>query len=174
MNKERQWHRPAPQATRPGAQIAAFREWEKFEGERFAELRAIQHPTLVVNGVFDEMIPVSNSYRLSENLPNAVLITYPDAGHGSLSSIRSRSRDTRAPSCPPTRSRLPSEPSQGPQDDDSLVIESSAVAAKRRERLRECCSEGRGRLNDGPLGERHETITSQFGPGVVHGFRYAI
>jgi pimeloyl-ACP methyl ester carboxylesterase len=37
-----------------------------------------------VNGVHDEMIAVSNSYRLSENLPNAVLLTYPDAGHGSL------------------------------------------------------------------------------------------
>ena len=30
------------------------------------------------------MIPVENSYRLSENLPNAVLVTYPDSGHGSL------------------------------------------------------------------------------------------
>jgi len=67
-----------------GAQIAAFREWETFKGERFAELRAIRHPTLVVNGVYDEMIPVSNSYRLSENLANAALLTYPDAGHGSL------------------------------------------------------------------------------------------
>jgi pimeloyl-ACP methyl ester carboxylesterase len=67
-----------------GAQIAAFREWEQFKGERFAELRAIRHPALVVNGVGDEMIPVSNSYRLGENLPNAVLLTYPDAGHGSL------------------------------------------------------------------------------------------
>jgi len=66
------------------AQIAAFREWEAFKGERFAELRSIRHPTLVVNGVHDEMIPVPNSYRLSENLPNAVLLTYPDAGHGSL------------------------------------------------------------------------------------------
>ena len=66
------------------AQIAAFREWETFKGERFAELRAIRHPTLVVNGVYDEMIPVSNSYRLSENLANAALLTYPDAGHGSL------------------------------------------------------------------------------------------
>src|SRR5882724_9430767 len=27
-----------------GAQMAAFREWEKFNGERFAELRAIRHP----------------------------------------------------------------------------------------------------------------------------------
>ena len=67
-----------------GAQTAAFREWETFKGERFAELRAIRHPALVVNGVHDEMIPVHNSYRLSENLPNAVLLTYPDAGHGSL------------------------------------------------------------------------------------------
>jgi pimeloyl-ACP methyl ester carboxylesterase len=66
------------------AQIAAFRDWERVTGERFAELRTIRHPTLVVNGVHDEMIPVANSYRLVENLPNAVLLTYPDAGHGSL------------------------------------------------------------------------------------------
>jgi pimeloyl-ACP methyl ester carboxylesterase len=66
------------------AQMAAFREWERFTGERFAELRTIQHPTLVVNGVHDEMIPIANSYRLVENLPNAVLLAYPDAGHGSL------------------------------------------------------------------------------------------
>jgi pimeloyl-ACP methyl ester carboxylesterase len=66
------------------AQIAAFREWEGFKGERFAELKAIRHPMFVVNGVGDEMIPISNSYRLSENLANAVLLTYPDAGHGSL------------------------------------------------------------------------------------------
>jgi pimeloyl-ACP methyl ester carboxylesterase len=37
-----------------------------------------------VNGLYDEMIPVSNSYWLSAHLPNAVLLTYPDAGHGSL------------------------------------------------------------------------------------------
>jgi len=66
------------------AQMAAFRDWERFTGERFADLRTIRHPTLVVNGVHDEMIPVVNSYRLVENLPNAVLLTYPDAGHGSL------------------------------------------------------------------------------------------
>jgi pimeloyl-ACP methyl ester carboxylesterase len=75
---------PVSGAKVASAQIAAFREWEAFKGERFAELRSIRHPTLVVNGVHDEMIPVSNSYRLSENLPNAALLTYPDAGHGSL------------------------------------------------------------------------------------------
>ncbi|MDB5576566.1 MAG: hypothetical protein JWR80_1742 [Bradyrhizobium sp.] len=66
------------------AQMAAFREWEQPHAERFADLRTIRQPTLVVNGVFDEMIPVRNSYWLSENLPDAVLLTYPDSGHGSL------------------------------------------------------------------------------------------
>jgi len=65
-------------------QIAAFREWEQFTGQRFANLASIRTPTLVVNGVHDEMIPIANSYWLSENLPNAVLLTYPDSGHGAL------------------------------------------------------------------------------------------
>jgi pimeloyl-ACP methyl ester carboxylesterase len=66
------------------AQMAAFREWEQVSGERFSDLKKIHHPTLVVNGVNDEVIPVSNSYWLSAHLPNAVLLTYPDSGHGSL------------------------------------------------------------------------------------------
>ena len=66
------------------AQLAAFREWERYTGERFADLKGIRHPTLVVQGFKDEMIPVRNSYWLAENLPNAVLLAYPDAGHGSL------------------------------------------------------------------------------------------
>jgi pimeloyl-ACP methyl ester carboxylesterase len=64
--------------------MAAFRDWEQFSGERFASLKSICQPTLVINGVHDDMIPVRNSYWLSENLPNAVLLTYPDSGHGSL------------------------------------------------------------------------------------------
>ena len=66
------------------AQIAAFRSWEAFAGERFTQLREISQPCLVVSGVFDILIPVRNSYLLSEHLPNAVLLTYPDSGHGSL------------------------------------------------------------------------------------------
>ncbi len=66
------------------AQIAAFRAWEGIEGERFAELRRISQPCLVVNGMLDTMIPVRNSYLLAEHLPNAMLLIYPDAGHGSL------------------------------------------------------------------------------------------
>jgi pimeloyl-ACP methyl ester carboxylesterase len=66
------------------AQITAFREWERVTGEHFADLRGVRHPTLVVQGFHDEMIPVRNSYWLAENLPNAALLVYPDAAHGSL------------------------------------------------------------------------------------------
>jgi pimeloyl-ACP methyl ester carboxylesterase len=66
------------------AQITAFRAWERISGERFSNLRKITQACLVVNGVFDNMIPVRNSYMLSEHLPNAMLLTYPDSGHGSL------------------------------------------------------------------------------------------
>jgi pimeloyl-ACP methyl ester carboxylesterase len=66
------------------AQLAAFRAWERVDGERFGKLRRITQPSLVVNGVLDTMIPVRNSYALAEHLPRAMLLTYPDAGHGSL------------------------------------------------------------------------------------------
>ena len=66
------------------AQIAAFRAWEQVDGERFQTLRRITQPTLIVNGIFDNMIPVRNSYYLAEHLPNGTLLVYPDAGHGSL------------------------------------------------------------------------------------------
>ncbi|HEX4684441.1 MAG TPA: alpha/beta hydrolase [Gemmatimonadaceae bacterium] len=66
------------------AQLAAFREWEHFTGERFAGLKDIRQPTFVVQGVNDDMIAVRNSFWLAEHLPNAVLLVYPDAGHGSL------------------------------------------------------------------------------------------
>ena len=67
-----------------GAQMAAFRDWERVNGERFASLGNIRQPTLVFNGVHDEMIPVRNSWWLSENMPNAMLLTFPDSGHGAI------------------------------------------------------------------------------------------
>jgi pimeloyl-ACP methyl ester carboxylesterase len=77
-------HEPPSGPNVASAQLAAFREWERYTGQRFADLKGIRHPTLVVQGFNDEMIPVRNSYWLAENLPNAVLLAYPDAGHGSL------------------------------------------------------------------------------------------
>jgi len=66
------------------AQSAAITDWREVRGQRFAGLRSITPPTLVVNGSKDLMIPTINSYWLSQHIPNAQLIIYPDAGHGSL------------------------------------------------------------------------------------------
>jgi len=66
------------------AQRAAITEWRQPKGERFAELKAIRQPTLVVNGSHDIMVPTVNSFTLSQHIPNAQLIIYPDSGHGSL------------------------------------------------------------------------------------------
>lgn len=48
----------------------------------YAFLNSIKQPTLVLNGVNDIMIPTINSWHLSQNIPNAQLLIYPDAGHG--------------------------------------------------------------------------------------------
>jgi pimeloyl-ACP methyl ester carboxylesterase len=66
------------------AQRAAITEWRLPRGERFEELKAITQPTLVVNGHSDIMVPTINSFTLSQKIPNAQLIIYPDSGHGSL------------------------------------------------------------------------------------------
>jgi pimeloyl-ACP methyl ester carboxylesterase len=47
-------------------------------------LKDIRQPTLVVQGSNDVIIPTVNSYILQQNLPNAQLILYPDANHGSF------------------------------------------------------------------------------------------
>jgi pimeloyl-ACP methyl ester carboxylesterase len=56
------------------AQLAAFRAWGRVDGDRFGTLRPITPPCLVVNGVFDNMIPVRNSYALGEHLPRAIVL----------------------------------------------------------------------------------------------------
>ncbi len=66
------------------AQRAAITEWRQLRGERFAELKSITQPTLVVNGINDIVVPTVNSFTLSQKIPNAQLIIYPDSGHGSL------------------------------------------------------------------------------------------
>ncbi|WP_428156545.1 alpha/beta fold hydrolase [Brevundimonas sp.] len=48
----------------------------------FDHLAEITQPTMVVNGVNDVMIATINSWHMVQNIPNAQLIVYPDAGHG--------------------------------------------------------------------------------------------
>jgi pimeloyl-ACP methyl ester carboxylesterase len=50
----------------------------------FDYLKNIRQPTLIVQGSNDVIVPTVNSYILQQNLPNAQLILYPDANHGSF------------------------------------------------------------------------------------------
>ena len=66
------------------AQVAAISAWAAGKGSAYARLGEIAAPALVANGVHDIMVHAYNSYVLSQRLPNAQLILYPDAGHGFL------------------------------------------------------------------------------------------
>jgi pimeloyl-ACP methyl ester carboxylesterase len=65
------------------AQIAAVGEWGSQPGERFAYLKNIKQPTLVMSGNHDVIVYTVNSLYLVLNMPNAKLILDPDANHGS-------------------------------------------------------------------------------------------
>jgi pimeloyl-ACP methyl ester carboxylesterase len=53
---------------------------EKFDGV-WNYLAEIHHPTLVVHGRNDLIIPTINGFILQQHLPNAQLIVYPDSNH---------------------------------------------------------------------------------------------
>jgi pimeloyl-ACP methyl ester carboxylesterase len=65
------------------AQRAAIAKWGAPRERPYDYLKAIQQPTLVVNGSTDPIIYTVNSFILQQNLPNAQLIIYPDSAHGS-------------------------------------------------------------------------------------------
>ena len=64
------------------AQIEAIGKWGAPQ-KSFDYLKAIKQPTLVINGSNDVIVYTVNSFILEQNLPNAQLILYPDANHGS-------------------------------------------------------------------------------------------
>jgi len=66
------------------AQTAAIAAWGASNGGDYSRLRTLLQPALIVNGIDDIVVPAVNSWILASNLPNALLIIYPDAGHGSL------------------------------------------------------------------------------------------
>lgn len=66
------------------AQFAALQEWGTPIGERFAYLKEIKMPVLIVGGTSDIIFYTINSFHLQQNLPDAQLILYPDSAHGSL------------------------------------------------------------------------------------------
>jgi pimeloyl-ACP methyl ester carboxylesterase len=65
------------------AQLEALTRWGAPRENPFDYLKAITQPTLVINGDNDVIIYSVNSSILQQHLPNAQLIFYPDANHGS-------------------------------------------------------------------------------------------
>jgi pimeloyl-ACP methyl ester carboxylesterase len=65
------------------AQLEAIARWGAPRAGSYDYLKAIRQPTLVVNGIDDVIIYSINSFILARHLPNAQLILYPDANHGS-------------------------------------------------------------------------------------------
>ncbi len=65
------------------AQLAAIREWGSIPPtDRYASLKNITHPTLIVHGNKDVVVAPTNALILAEHLPNAQLIVYSDSSHG--------------------------------------------------------------------------------------------
>ena len=65
------------------AQLEAIGKWGVPPADGFDYLRKLTQPTLVINGGNDVIVYTVNSFILQQNLPNAQLILYPDANHGS-------------------------------------------------------------------------------------------
>jgi len=65
------------------AQIEAIGKWGTQREGSYEYLKTILQPTLVINGDNDVIIYSINSWILQQNIPNAQLIIYPDASHGS-------------------------------------------------------------------------------------------
>jgi pimeloyl-ACP methyl ester carboxylesterase len=74
---------PEPNNRVGSAQVAAVIRYSEGRLGKYDYLKQIKQPTLVVNGDNDVIVPTMNSYHLQQNLPNAALILYPDANHGS-------------------------------------------------------------------------------------------
>ncbi len=85
---ERKWRRkdrdPEVTAQTAEAQGAAVGKWIEPNENVLAYLKSIKQPTLIAQGSHDVIIPTIHSVTLQQNLPDAQLIIYPDAGHGSI------------------------------------------------------------------------------------------
>src|SRR5580693_8641614 len=66
-------------------QLAAIREWGTIPATgRYATLKSITQPTLIVHGNKDIVVTPINAFILAEHLPNARLIMYSDSSHGAF------------------------------------------------------------------------------------------
>ncbi len=55
-------------------------EW--YENGSFSQLRDVRQPSLIIFGGQDRLIPPENSRLLEKEMPNAIVVSYPESGHG--------------------------------------------------------------------------------------------
>jgi pimeloyl-ACP methyl ester carboxylesterase len=68
------------------AQLGAIRDWGEIPTtDRYAMLKTIQQPTLIVHGNKDVVVDSVNAVILEQNLSDATLLILPDASHGAQS-----------------------------------------------------------------------------------------
>lgn len=67
-------------------QLRAIREWGTIPAsDRYGMLSAIAQPALIVHGNNDIVVDPINAFILTERLPDATLLMFPDASHGAQS-----------------------------------------------------------------------------------------
>jgi pimeloyl-ACP methyl ester carboxylesterase len=66
------------------AQFEAAKKWKAADPLALAGLSRLKQPTLVAHGEFDVMITLARARALADNMPNADLRIFPDAGHAFL------------------------------------------------------------------------------------------
>lgn len=85
---DRKWRRKDrdPEVTQQtiAAQGEAIGNWITPDEEGLAYLKRITQPVLIAQGSDDVIIPTLHSVTLQQQLPDAQLIIYPDANHGSI------------------------------------------------------------------------------------------
>jgi pimeloyl-ACP methyl ester carboxylesterase len=77
---------PAPPASAgtKGAQSIADADWWAGTDAAGREIARISMPTLIADGVADQLVPAANDHILAHLIPEARLVFYPDAGHAFL------------------------------------------------------------------------------------------
>jgi pimeloyl-ACP methyl ester carboxylesterase len=75
---------PEVSAQTIAAQGEAIGKWITPDDIGIDYLKSIRQPVLIAQGSNDVIIPTAHSVTLQQTLPNAQLIIYPDANHGSI------------------------------------------------------------------------------------------
>ena len=86
LNRRRAGRDTPVTMTAATAQLRAIREWGEIPGtDRYAMLRTIRQPALIIHGTKDVVVDSVNAIILEQNLSDARLLMLPDASHGAQS-----------------------------------------------------------------------------------------